>query len=151
MIVRVLAICLVCSLWACNNQLPEPRVESAQSEDELSAPPVERVIRPTQAMLDAAQSGDPQAMQAAATLNGTCEPSSTCPAQYGACTNWSAASECDQTCGPGFCLCKPWLDPECTDGELRGRIYSNSYRVCFDAALNGCTEWRQTISLFCGC
>jgi FAD/FMN-containing dehydrogenase len=33
-------------------------------------------------------------MQAAATLNGTCQASSTCPAQYAACTNWSGSVEC---------------------------------------------------------
>jgi hypothetical protein len=150
MTVRVLAVCLVC-LWACNTTTPEPRVDTVENQAELSAPPIERVIRPTQAMLDAAQRGDAQAMQAAVTLSGTCEASSTCPAQYGACTNWSGSFECNQTCGPGVCLCKPWLNPDCTPDDLRGRIYYNSYRICFDSAQNACTEWSQSSSTFCGC
>jgi hypothetical protein len=154
--IRALAVCLLaaCGLLACTQAPPEPPAEPAAGllDEEAVAAPVEAFIEPTPAMLQAALSGDPVAMRDAAASLSTCHAPTTCTG-YGSCSGWSAYSFCNATCGPLQCICNPHADPTC-DGTfdiLRGRNYFESYRVCFNSAGQSCTEWRQSISTYCGC
>ena len=155
--IRALAACLFTTfgLWACTQAPPEPPADPASlalDDEDALAPPIEAIIEPTPAMLQAALAGDPDLMRDAVVALGTCHAASTCPG-YGSCGGWSSNSFCNATCGPMVCLCKPWIDPECEyDPEfLRGRDYYESYRVCFNSVGQSCTEWKQTISTYCGC
>jgi len=150
MSVRVLTASLVIAWFAaCSVPPPTPSPETQIDVAELAIPPtVVRLVAPTPAQLDAALSGDPKAMARAIT-NDVCVAPSTCPAEFGSCAGWSGSSECDFQCG-GICKCIRTPDGDC-EPDIRGRITSNSYRVCFDAGGNPCTEWRQTTSFFCGC
>jgi hypothetical protein len=153
MTVRARAVCVAvaCILWACNAAPPEPSVEPADpGADELPTPSVEAVLRPTPEMLQAALSGDAMQMAITIATASSCIAPSTCPAEYGACTNWSSFAECNFTCGPTLCFCNRTEDA-CQPPGPRGRTTSNSYRVCFDPAANACTEWQQSSSTFCGC
>jgi hypothetical protein len=110
------------------------------------------VIAPTSEMLKAALANDPDAMRdAQAATAATCHASSTCPAQFGSCSGWSTPALCSETCGTPFCFCRPIKDCMGEPPEPRGTDTFNSFRVCFDANQNACTEWSSTISTFCGC
>jgi hypothetical protein len=159
MIIRALTVCLfiTCGLVACTQVPTEPPTDPAALVPDEGDPdeaavlaPIEAGIAPTPAMLEAALLGDPEAMAAAVAPLGACHASSTCTG-YGSCSGWSAQTLCNTQCGPGVCFCKPWLDPGCQEDEPRGRDYYESYRVCFNAAGQSCTEWKQNITLFCGC
>ena len=153
MTVRVLAASLSIAWFAAcaaPPPLPGPEVETATDTSEVIVPPtMVRMIAPTPAQLDAALSGDAAAMARAIT-NDACMASSSCPAEFGSCANWSGSTECDFQCGPGICKCIFTQDGDC-EPEIRGHSTFNSYRVCFDVSGNPCTEWRQTFSFFCGC
>jgi hypothetical protein len=45
----------------------------------------------------------------------------------------------------------PLRDCDGEPPEPRGTDTFNSFRVCFDANQNPCTEWSSTTSTFCGC
>jgi hypothetical protein len=146
------------SLWACTVAAPDPGSEPLGPGE---APPAstERFVEPTPAMLVAALSGSPVAMQAATTLSG-CPAPSTCPTGFGACTGWSAPSQCNQTCTESsLCSCPIVIEhpdfpsePCVPDLSIRrGRTTSSSFRVCFNSAQQACTEWRQSLSFSCGC
>jgi hypothetical protein len=133
---------------------------SPAEPDEAPPPSVERVVAPTPAMLTAALIGDPAAMQAAAAAVAGCSASSTCPTAYGACTGWSAPSPCNTSCfESSLCTCPiviehPDVPPETCVPDLsikRERTTSNSFRVCFNAAQQACTEWKQSVTFSCGC
>jgi hypothetical protein len=160
MIIRasVVVLAVACSLWACTTVTHEPQpAEPGPGE----APPdsVERLIEPTPAMLAAALSGRPAEMQAAAALT-SCQAPSTCPTGFGACTTWSAPSQCDATCTQSS-LCTCPIVPQHPDfpnepcvpdlSILRGRTTFSSFRVCFNATQQACTEWKQSVSFSCGC
>ena len=162
-------ICVVaiCGLWGCTTAGPDrsrpittdPDDPAAQTGAVWLAPEeapavavaVQRVVAPSPEMLKAALANDPIAMRDAATTNGVCEASSTCPPEFGACTNWSASTLCDSTCGPGQCFCHPVRFCEGDPPEPRGLDSYNAFRVCFDAAQNACTEWSKTSFTTCGC
>lgn len=121
--------------------------------------PVERTIAPTQAMLAAALAGDPHGMQQSVALSG-CPAPSTCPSSYGACTGWSAPAECSFTCNASpVCSCPiviehPDVPPEPCEPDPSiqlGRRTFSSFRVCFNPQQQACTEWKQSLQLFCGC
>jgi hypothetical protein len=120
------------------------------TDEETPAPPAELLLPPTPALLQAALSGDPDVMRSAVTAQGACQAASTCPSQFASCSGWSPRSECDSSCGPGFCRCRP-DDDSCVPGDLRGRVTFNAFRVCFDSAGHSCTEWQQSFFTFCGC
>lgn len=161
---RIVVVALACSLWACTTSPRQPPAPES-SEPERTASPVvasaadeaplfvERtLIEPTPAMLRAALANDPDAMrEAAATAVAGCQASSSCPAQYASCTNWSTASLCNSSCGPGVCICRPIRFCEGEPPEPRGTDTFNAFRVCFDPQQHACTEWQQTSSTFCGC
>lgn len=159
---RIVIVAVACSLWACTTsprQPPAPDPGEAErfaspvvaSTDEASLFVVREVIPPTEAMLTAALSNDPDAMRDAAAAVAGCQASSSCPAQYASCTNWSTPSVCNSSCGPGFCICRPIRLCEGEPPEPRGTDTINSFRVCFDPAQHACTEWQQTSTTFCGC
>jgi hypothetical protein len=147
MTIKVLAAIAVIACFACSTPT-QPTEELYDPQDEVVAPPVERMITPTPAMVAAALSGDPKVMASAITVNA-CQSSTTCPPEFGACTNWSASEECAFSCG-SLCRCIFTPEGDC-EPEVRGRSTFNSFRICFDPSGNGCTQWRQTISTFCGC
>jgi hypothetical protein len=159
--IRAAIIGLACSLCACTTSPhPPPSPEPAAPEPALSAAPpgdeapeytVRAVIPPTPAMLKAALSNDPDAMRDAVATQAACQATSTCPAQFGACTAWSTTTLCSSTCGPGFCLCKPIRLCEGEPPEPKGQDTYNAFRVCFDANQNACTEWLNTSVTVCGC
>jgi hypothetical protein len=137
---------------------PEPSPEQP-GPDEAPPASVERLIEPTPAMLAAALTGNPSAMQAAATLSG-CPAPSTCPTSFGACTGWSAPSQCNQTCTQSpLCTCPIVIEHPDFPSEpcvpdlsiMRGRNTFSSFRICFNAAQQACTEWKQSVTFFCGC
>src|SRR5690348_17053133 len=124
---RIVIVAVACIACACTTSPRQPPTEQSEPE-RIAASPVaastddaplfvgRQVIVPTEAMLRAALSNDPDAMReaAATTAVAGCQASSTCPAQFGSCTNWSTPALCNETCGTGVCFCKPvW---EC-DGE----------------------------------
>lgn len=143
MIRNALRLMIVCAVGACTVAQPGSHEEmQGEAVDEIAAPSKEAVIPPTPAMLAAALSGDPDAMASAIRPN-TCVAPSTCPSQFGSCAAWSTPSFCGEQCLSSLC-----------EGGAEGRwgkAISNSFRVCFDAAGNSCTEWMQTSTLFCGC
>jgi hypothetical protein len=146
MIRNFICFMAACAIGACNVTPAAPgaaaRPETvAEATAELEAPPAERFIAPTAAMLAAALRGDPDAMASAAAPS-TCNAANTCPAQYGSPTAWSTAFECAEVCDAG----------NCPPGEGKhGIAYNNSFRVKFDCNGNSCTEWRVTTQPFCGC
>lgn len=83
-----------------------------------------------------------------------CQPTSTnscVNAGYGACTNWSAIYDCGQapSCNLRGCW-KCFSDGTCT--YMGSHQYTrNSYRVCFNAAGDTCTEYQLNITNACGC
>jgi len=161
--VRAVVIAITCGLCACEAAGQDPpagrapeATASVAAPDELSAVDTplyvhRAMISPTPEMLKAALTNDPDAMRdAIANTAGTCQASTTCPAQFASCTSWSTATLCSETCG-GACLCHPIT--ECGDDppESRGRDTYNSFRICFDPNQNACTQWLSTTSTFCGC
>jgi hypothetical protein len=96
-------------------------------------------------------------MTAAAAALAGCPQPTTCPTSYGSCSAWSAPSQCNFSCTSSlFCQC-PFPehpdDPPCEPDPsiLLGRTTLSSYRVCFNAAAQPCTEWRWSIQSSCGC
>ena len=160
---RIIGLAVACSLWACTpSNAPPPTPEPAAPEltspaaidDEAPLAVPRQVIAPTPEMLRAALTNDPDVMREAVaqtTAASGCMASSSCPAQYGSCTNWSTLSLCSETCGPGVCICRPIRFCDGEPPEPRGTDTFNAYRLCFDPNGNSCTEWQQTISTFCGC
>jgi hypothetical protein len=141
MIRKVMSLMVVLAVGACAAQATTHEQTQGDAVDESIPPATEAVIRPTPAMLAAALSGDPDAMANAAMPSGCMAPT-TCPAEFGSCAGWSSFTECGLTC----------LRTLCPGGEnVRGTLFSNSFRVCFDKAGNSCTEWHETSSIFCGC
>jgi hypothetical protein len=157
-------IALVCGLAACTTAATDPPagrapapvsatvMEMAATVDQAPAVVARAVIAPTPEMLKAAMSNDPDAMrEAVVATSGTCQAAVTCPSQFGSCSGWSTPTTCDQTCGASFCLCRPIRLCEGDPPEPRGTQTINSFRVCFDANQNACTEWTNTTTSFCGC
>lgn len=168
--VRGVVIAVACSLCACSaasqpSQDPPPGPEAAPvvsalaSHMEVDSPSGEAtmsiaraLIAPTPAMLAAALSNDPDAMRDALVATAsTCQASSSCPAQFGSCGGWSTPSLCNETCGAPLCRCRPIIDCDGEPPEPSDTQTFNSFRVCFDANHNACTEWTSTQSRFCGC
>lgn len=161
MSMRAAAVCLAIALGACTASAPEtsapaPAAAAAAhvfDEDGAELMAV-AVIEPTPAMLKAALDDDPEAMRDSVIALAGCQAASTCPAEYGSCSSWSASTLCDQTCGGiGFCICRPVWSEECqgVPAEPKGRDSYNSFRVCFNASGQSCTEWQQTSYTYCGC
>jgi hypothetical protein len=161
---RTVIVAVICSLAACTTPTtpaanPEPGETHATvseltgSRDDAPTYIARAVIAPTPAMLKAALANDPDAMRDAvvASVPAGCQAASTCPAQFGACTNWSTTTLCNETCGVGVCICRPIIDCDGEPPETKGRDTFNSFRVCFDSNQNACTEWSSTTSTFCGC
>lgn len=143
MVRNALWLMIVCAVGACTVAQPGSQ-DHGQGEavDEIAVPSKQAVIPPTPAMLAAALSGDPDAMASAIRPNACVAPS-TCPSQFGSCAGWSTPSFCGEQCLSSLC-----------EGGAEGRFgkaISNSFRVCFDASGNSCTEWKQTSTIFCGC
>ena len=161
---RAVVIAIACGLCACEaagqgppaGRTPEATTWVAEPDEQAAGDTplytTRAMIAPTPAMLKAALSNDPDAMRdAIVTLAGTCQASSTCPAQFASCTNWSTPTLCNETCGPGMCFCHPVRFCDGEPPEPRGTETFNSFRVCFDPNQNGCTEWSNTTTTFCGC
>jgi hypothetical protein len=160
---RAAIIAIACGLCACEaagqgppaGRAPGATTSVTEPEDPaaVDAPLYlnRAMIPPTPEMLKAALSNDPDAMrEAISAAAGTCQASSSCPAQFGSCTNWSTPTLCSETC-VGVCLCHPVIDCGDDPPVSRGRDTYNSYRICFDPNQNACTEWSSTTSTFCGC
>jgi hypothetical protein len=156
MTIRALTLAAAFMLSACTTSSTEPRTDPAPAAFETgNEVTLVQVIEPSAAMLRAALSGDPSVMGDALAATSSCQAASSCPAAYGSCSGWSAPSQCDFTCGPSTCPCID-IPPEgvgdnCDPNRLIGRTTYNSYRVCFNATHQACTEWKQTLSFFCGC
>jgi hypothetical protein len=147
---RVSISCLALAFVAACNPGPAGTPATAVIEpDEVAPAPEVRLIVPTADMVAAARTGDPALMAKAALATGTCQAPSTCPSEFGACTGFSAASECDFSCGTPLCRC-PRFEPDCVPTP-RGKTTLESFRVCFNPAGDQCVEWRQTFSFFCDC
>src|SRR5439155_20871196 len=135
---RIGIVAFACSVWACTTT---PRQTPTETEPERMAAPVaasteeapvfvaRQVIVPTEAMLRAALSNDPDAMReaAATTAVAGCQATSSCPAQFGSCTNWSTPALCNETCGTGVCICRPVRDCVGEPPEPRGTDTYNAY------------------------
>lgn len=97
-----------------------------------------------------------------ATKAGACHSTTACPAEYGSCGTWSSYSDCgDPWCGV-WRLCDCYLGPAgspspnmpiCDPGFGDAlRQFRESYRVCFNASGQPCTEYQRTsVVLGCGC
>lgn len=143
-------------LAACGQVQPPEQVTDDQTAD-LTTTSVSSELRfsaPTPEMLAAALTGDPDRMAAAIPLAAACHAPSTCPAQFGSCGTWSSFSSCGSSFCTGGCVRPPKCSPSnlnCEFSQQFGRT-SESFQVCFDAARNGCTQWRnQTAVTGCGC
>lgn len=163
---RAVVIAIACGLCACESagqgppagRAPEATASVADPDPDEPATadtPLylnRAMIPPTPEMLKAALSNDPDAMRDAIVATaGTCQASSTCPSQFGSCTNWSTPSLCSATCGASFCICRPIRLCDGEPPEPKEVDTYNSFRVCFDSSQNACTEWSNTTSSFCGC
>jgi hypothetical protein len=148
MTIRALGVCLfIACLWACTQAPPEaPAEQTSTLGDEAPIFAVAATREPTPAMLEAALSGDPVAMSAAASLLGTCHAATTCPG-YGACTSWSTLAYCNDTCTKRCCH----DGPSCNEPDIGGTVYRQRYRVCFNPAGASCTEWNIQSEYVCGC
>lgn len=144
---------------ACTAASSAPWPDQA-APDEQPPPSVERLVEPTSAMLAAALTGNPITMQAAAAAISGCPAPSTCPTSFGSCTSWSAPSACNDSCFESpICTCPivpehPDVPPETCIPDLsvrRGRTFSSAFRICFNAAQQACTEFRQSVTFSCGC
>jgi hypothetical protein len=159
MTIRAVAISLAfaCTLAACASGNLGTGAEPIDVIDEATLPTVEQLIAPTPAMRTAALSGDPVQMAEAVAMLSSCQSPSTCPAEFGACTNWSPNNECNAFCEfSPICRCaNPVFAPgegdesnlrECgpEDTEFGFRRFFDSFRVCFNPQQEACTEWRQT-------
>lgn len=133
-----LSLVVVSALAACSK--PSDELSSNPEATVEDVPPsVEAVIPTTPAMLAAALTGDPDVMRDAARAEaGSCHAPSTCPG-YASCGGWSRLNVCDEVCGSSCGLAKTTHQ------------YSDSFRVCFNAAGASCTEWRQSHHSFCDC
>lgn len=160
---RAAVIAIACGLCACEaagqgppaGRAPEatdPVAEpAAPAADDAPLYTIRAVIAPTPEMLKAALTNDPDAMRdSISAAAGTCQASTTCPAQFASCTTWSTSTLCSETCS-GICLCHPIIDCGDDPPESRGRDTFNSFRICFDPNQNACTQWLSTTSTFCGC
>lgn len=158
---RIMVVAVACSLWACTTappqSTPEPTAperlstQVAATADEASLFVEVAVVEPTPAMLRAALANDPEAMRESTASLTSCQPSSTCPAEFASCTAWSTPSLCAESCGPGFCFCRPIRLCEGEPPVPRGTETFNSFRICFNPQQQPCTQWQQTVSTFCGC
>lgn len=150
---------VACSVWACTQAAPpqpEPTAAPAympeDGDEEIAEIPIVAVIAPSEDMLRAALANDPVGMRDAAAVALTgCQASTTCPAEFGSCTTWSAPSQCDATCGPAQCFCRPVIHCEGEPPEPKGTDSYNSFRICFNAQQQPCTQWSKTVSTYCGC
>jgi hypothetical protein len=133
-----LSLFVVSALAACSKPSDDlSNNPEATAEDVPSS--VEAVIPTTPAMLAAALTGDPELMRDAARAEGgSCHAPSTCPG-FASCGGWSQLNICNETCGSSCGLAKTTHQ------------YSDSFRVCFNAAGASCTEWRQHHFSFCDC
>jgi hypothetical protein len=158
--IRALSTCLfiACGLWACTQTSPEVTADPAMpllaegavvftmgESEEVPAFAVD-TQEPTPAMLEAARSGDPEAMRDAAANLSTCHAAKTCPG-YGACTGWSALAYCNDTCTKRCCH----DGPACNEPDIGGTVYRERYRICFNSAGASCTEWNLQAQYVCGC
>lgn len=137
---RILATVIVAclGLGACSAQ-PES-VQELQESFANPPPPIELVIATTPSMLSAALTGDPEAMRVAAAFESeACGAASTCPG-YGSCGTWSSWNICDEVCSAEVC-------------GFAKYVYQtqHSYRVCFNAAQQACTERRLNMFRYCDC
>lgn len=87
------------------------------------------------------------------TKAAACNSTTPCPPEYGACTGWSGFSDCgDPFCGIStLCkICDEW--GQCTAGGPATKQNRERFRVCFNAQMQGCTEYqRASQTLHCGC
>jgi hypothetical protein len=136
------------NVLACRQAPAESPVDPAASApyEEALATPVPAFEVPTPQMLQAALSGDPEAMRAAATSVAGCHAATTCPG-YGACSGWSARTQCNDNCTRRCCH----DGPACNEPDFGGTVYHQRYRVCFNPAGAACTEWSISSSYVCGC
>jgi hypothetical protein len=93
-------------------------------------------------------------LPAVATLTtAACHATTLCGSAYGACTNWSSYSDCDDPfCGivAGCGECNEWGQCEAAGPGIKQR--RERYRVCFNTLGEPCTEFqRATTSGGCGC
>jgi hypothetical protein len=154
---RMLIVCLgiACGVGAC----AAPAVEEAAplAEEEAAAPTAEeRAAEATPEMLAAALLGDPDAMAGAISPLSGCQAPKTCAPQYGSCGSWSAYSQCSFQCNSDpWCSCGPDIpdQPPCEPNpyDTSALVSYNSFRVCFNAQGQSCTEWRRAFSSYCGC
>lgn len=133
MIRNALQLMIVCAVGACA-MAPSGSRDQMQGEavDEIAASSTEAVIPPTPAAL----SEEPDAIGPR-----SCIAPTTCPGF--SCGSWSSPTICDSTCTTQLCAGG-------AEGRLE-RLIENSFRVCFDASGNMCTEWRQQNAAECGC
>lgn len=133
-----LSLVVVSAVAACSKPAEELSNNPEATVEDVP-PSVEAVIPTTPAMLAAALTGDPDRMREAARIEaGSCHAPSTCPG-YESCGTWSSLNMCDETCGSSCSLARTTHQ------------YSDSYRVCRNAAQDSCTEWRQHHFSFCDC
>lgn len=84
-------------------------------------------------------------------FSAACHSTTPCGSEYGACTNWSSYSDCDDP----FCHQVNGCAEECGPLSCFGpgmRQRQERYRVCFNAIGQSCTEYQRTvINLSCDC
>jgi hypothetical protein len=136
MIRNALRLMFVCALGACA-VAPSGSHDPLQGEavGEIAASSTEDAIP-----IPAALSGDPEAVDDAIGPRSCIAPT-TCPGF--SCGSWSSPTICSSTCTTQLCAGG-------AEGRLE-RLIENSFRVCFDASGNMCTEWRQQNAAECGC
>lgn len=151
MSIRTLAVILLttCGIWGCMQAPPAATSEQESAVMEVQAPELALAVveAPTLAMLQAALSGDPEAMRDAIPADGSCHAATTCPTSFGSCGGWSALAECSTSCTRPCCHDAPL----CHEPDVGGTIKWQQFRVCFDGSGASCTEWHITSRSICGC
>lgn len=150
MSIRALAVSLFTTfaIWGCTQAPPAVTSEQESSLSDVQVPELALAVgeAPSPAMLEAALSGDPEAMLAVMPHAGTCHAATTCPG-FGSCASWSSLAVCSTSCTTRCCHDAPL----CNEPDVGGTIKSQQFRVCFDASGASCTEWRITSRSVCGC
>lgn len=145
---------LICSLaiWGCTQSAREPTgepvyfVSEAPDPDEQLPALAAADESALEALGRAAETNDPDVMEAALAALGTCHAPATCTGIV-ACSNWSPLVACDSNCPKRCCH----DGPACNEPDFGGTITRERFRKCWTAQNVECFEFSHSTVNICGC